>query len=77
MLPAVDKKSISDKLYAAGAFFVSKVIIEVITKRIVRDNSVLEHEDDYSMFKAFVEKQGLSKAALEDMLKEAKNIMEA
>ena len=77
VLPAVDKKSISDKLYAAGAFFVSKVIIEVITKRIVRDNSVLEHEDDYSMFKAFVEKQGLSKAALEDMLKEAKNIMEA
>ena len=77
VLPAVDKKSISDKLYAAGAFFVSKVIIEVITKRIVRDNSVLEHEDDYSMFKAFVEKQGLSKAALEDMLKEARNIMEA
>lgn len=77
VLPAVDKKSISDKLYAAGAFFVSKVIIEVITKRIVRDNSVLEYEDDYSMFKAFIEKQGLSKAALEDMLKEAKNIMEA
>jgi len=77
VLPAVDKKSISDKLYAAGAFFVSKVIIEVVAKRIVRDNSVLEHEDDYSMFKAFVEKQGLSKAALEDMLKEAKNIMEA
>lgn len=77
VLPAVDKKSISDKLYAAGAFFVSKVIIEVVAKRIVRDNSVLEHEDDYSMFKAFVEKQELSKATLEGMLKEARNIMEA
>ena len=77
VLPAVDTKSISDKLYAAGAFFVSKVIIEVIAKRIVRDNSVLEHEDDYSMFKAFVEKQELSKATLEGMLKEARNIMEA
>jgi exonuclease SbcD len=77
VLPAVDKKSISDRLYAAGAFFVSKVIIEVVSKRIVRDNSVLEHKDDYSMFRAFVEKQGLDKASLQEMLKEAKNIMEA
>jgi len=77
VLPAVDKKSITDKLYAAGAFYVSKIIIEVVAKRIVRDNSVLEHKDDYSMFKAFVEKQGLDASMLEEMLKEAKVIMEA
>jgi exonuclease SbcD len=77
VLPAVGKKSITDKLYAAGAFYVSKIIIEVVAKRIVRDNSVLEHKDDYSMFKAFVEKQGLDASMLEEMLKEAKVIMEA
>lgn len=77
VLPAVDKKSISDKLYENGAYYVSKVIIEVIAKRIVRDNSVLQHKDDYSMFKAFLESQSLDSSVLDDMLKEAKDIMEA
>lgn len=77
VLPAVDKKSISNKLYECGAYFVSKVIIEVVAKRIVRDNSVLEHKDDFSMFKAFLGSQSIDATSLEEMLKEAKIIMEA
>jgi len=77
VLPAVDKKSISNKLYECGAYFVSKVIIEVVAKRIVRDNSVLEHKDDFSMFKAFLESQSIDTTSLAEMLKEAKIIMEA
>ena len=76
LAPVMDKKFISDKLYEHGAFYVSKVIIEVIAKRIVRDNSVLAHQDDLSMFKAFVESQELEPEVFDEIMAEAKIIME-
>jgi exonuclease SbcD len=77
IVPAVDKKAFSDLVYNAGAFFISKIIIEVISKRIVRDNEVLKHKDDASMFKAFLNSQELEDAFCKSLLKEAMIIMEA
>lgn len=77
LAPVVDKKFISDKLYENGAYFVSKVIIEVVAKRIVRDNSVLQHKDDLSMFEAFVESQNLDADLAAQIVSEAKIIMES
>lgn len=76
ILPAIDKQVIQSQLYKLGAFYVSKIIIEPITKRIVRDSAILKHKDDYSMLKAFLDSQDLSSDFRESLLEEAKKIME-
>lgn len=76
VLPALDKQKIQDELYGLGAFHVSKIIIESVSKRIVRDNTILSHKDDFSMLKAFLESQSLPKEYEQELLKEAKVIME-
>jgi len=73
--PALDKQSIQDKLYSAGAHYVSKVIIEASMKRIVRDNSILMHSDDFSMLKAFIDSQELEDNFKKEILQEAKSII--
>jgi DNA repair protein SbcD/Mre11 len=77
VLPAVDRKDIQKKLYDAGAFYVSKVLVEVSVKRTIRDNEITKHKDDASMFKAFVKSQGIDKDYGKLLLKEAKKIMGA
>lgn len=73
--PALDRQSIQDKIYSAGAHFVSKVIIEPTVKRIVRDNTILMHSDDFSMLKAFIDSQDLDETFRGEILQEAKNII--
>jgi len=75
VLPAIDKASIESSLYSLGAFHVSRISIEAITKRIVRDNSILNKKDDFSMFKAFVNSQDIDSDYKKSLLKEAKIIM--
>ena len=75
VLPALDKQGIQTDLYKLGAFHVSKIIIEAVSKRIVRDNAILDHKDDFSMLKAFLESQDMDKEYMSEMLKEAKIIM--
>ena len=62
-------------LYRLGAFHVSKIIIEATSKRIVRDNTILDHKDDFSMLKAFLESQEIDGKYRSELLKEAKIIM--
>tara|TARA_A200000159_G_scaffold158847_1_gene176645 strand:- start:2193 stop:3362 length:1170 start_codon:yes stop_codon:yes gene_type:complete len=76
ILPAVDKQFIQKELYKLGAFYVSKITVEPITKRIVRDNAILKHKDDYSMLKAFLQSQDIESEYLDSLLEEAKKIME-
>lgn len=73
--PALDKQIIQEKLYASGAHYVSKVIIEASIKRIVRDNSILMHSDDFSMLKAFIDSQDLDENFRKEILQEAKSII--
>jgi len=75
VLPAVDKAAIQSSLYNLGAFHVSKVGIETIVDRIVRDDSILSQKDDFSMFKAFIDSQGIDGEYKKSLLKEAKIIM--
>ena len=75
VLPALDKQYIQTELYRLGAFHVSKIIIEATSKRIVRDNTILDHKDDFSMLKAFLESQEIEGKYREELLKEAKIIM--
>jgi len=75
VLPAMDKELIQSALYNLGAFHVSKIGIETIVQRLVRDNSILDHKDDFSMFKAFVDSQGIEKEYEKALIKEAKIIM--
>jgi DNA repair exonuclease SbcCD nuclease subunit len=76
LVPFIRKSDIEKILYNAESFFVSKVIVEPIVTRMVRDEKILTHKDDFSMFKAFIDGQ----ASMDDeeratILEEAKKIM--
>jgi exonuclease SbcD len=73
---AVNKNYIEDKLYSSGAFFVSKVMVEPISERIVRDLSVLNYNNDYDMFSAFVNSQDINDDLKKSILKCGKEVME-
>jgi len=76
LAPFIKKNDIEKILYNSGAFYVSKVTVEPIVTRMVRDEAILNHKDDYSMFKAFIDDQ----ASMDEeeklvILSEAKKIM--
>lgn len=70
------RASLEKKLYESGAFYVSRINFEQIYQRLVRDTSILEEKDDFSIFKAFVEGQGFSSEMEKQILLEAKTIMD-
>ena len=75
LIPAIDRSKITKMLYDSGAFFVSKVIVEPVVERVVRDISILKHKDDYSMFEAFIDSQSIDNDMKKSILKQAKNII--
>jgi len=75
VLPVLDVSRVETAIYSHGAFYVSKVIIEPIAQRIVRDNAILGYEDDYEMFEAFLKSQNIDLDSKELLLTEAKEIM--
>ena len=76
LLGFIKKAKVEKLLYSAGAFYVSKVIVEPIFTRMVRDDEILKHKDDFSMFKAFLEGQrGMDEEDVKSILTEAKKIM--
>lgn len=77
LLPAVDKEFVETCLYSGGAYCVSKVLVETLSKRITRDNAVLDQKDDYSMLETFIRSQSLEEEFVKKLLKEAKLIVGA
>lgn len=75
VLPAIDKEAIKTMLYDGGVFHVSKVGVDVNVERLVRDSSILQNKDDFSIFKAFLDSQGIDSKYKKSLLKEAKIIM--
>jgi exonuclease SbcD len=75
MSSAVNKTYIEKSLYDNGAFYVSKISIEPIKKRLVRDTSILKHKDDLSIFKAFVESQSFDNLESSLILKKAEEVI--
>jgi DNA repair protein SbcD/Mre11 len=76
LAPFIKKHDIEKILYGAGSFYISKVAIEPIVTRMVRDEAILNHKDDYAMFEAFLRGQ----ASMDEderliILAEAKKIM--
>ena len=76
LIPTLNKTKIKKYLYDKGAFFVSKVNLMPVRTRVVRDTSILDNEDDYSMFESFLAQQKIEEKELSLILKEAKLIME-
>ena len=76
MISIVNKSNIEKKAYDLGAFYVSKIILEPITNRLVRDTSILEYKDDFAIFKAFVDAQGFSEEDSALIVKKFKEIVE-
>jgi exonuclease SbcD len=72
---SISKSYVENKIYSMGAFYVSKVLVEPISERIIRDLSVLTHKDDYLMFEAFVSSQGIKDTVEIKILEHAKNII--
>jgi exonuclease SbcD len=71
------KKSELEKIaYSFDCFYVSKIIIEPIFNRMVRDEAILKHKDDYTMFEAFLNDQSSIEPSEKNLiLIEAKKIM--
>ena len=75
ILPTIKRTDIRDMLYDLGAYFVSKVTLEPIFNRMVRDSAVLEHKDDMSRTQAFIDSQPYDDELKAKLLKEAKLIV--
>ena len=73
---AVKRSEIAKMLIKQGAFYVSKVNVETVFNRIVRDDVILKEKTDYLMFKAFLESQTLDQDLKDLILIESKKIME-
>lgn len=75
LISFLKKSSVERILYDAGAFFSSRVTIEPIFTRIIRNDEVLNQKDNLSMFEAFLKDQALDKEDREYILRKAKNII--
>lgn len=76
LTPFIRKNDVEKIMYSLGAFYVSKVTVEPIVTRMIRDEAILNHKDDFSMFKAFIEDQASMQEEERDLiLLEAKKIM--
>lgn len=76
VMPAVDKSFVQNYLYDNGAHFVSKVIVEPVIDRVVRDSEILNHTNDFEMFEAFIESQTFEPHIIKSLLKEGRKIIE-
>lgn len=76
IISTVSKSNLEKIVYDNNAFYVSKIILDPIVQRIVRDTSVLDNKDDFSIFKAFVNSQEMDLDTKKDIILKAKEIME-
>lgn len=72
---SLNRNTVEKRLYELGAHYVSKVNFEQIYQRLVRDTSILEEKDDFSMFKAFIEDQGFDTEMEKRILLEVQTII--
>jgi exonuclease SbcD len=72
---SLNRSSVEKRLYELGSHYVSKVNFEQIYQRLIRDTSILEEKDDYSMFKAFIEGQGFDAEMEKRILLEVETII--
>jgi exonuclease SbcD len=77
LVSILSKNDIEKMLYSKDSFYVSKVIIEPILQRLVKDIEVLQHKDELSLFKAFLETQiDMDSEESKEILLEVKRIIE-
>lgn len=72
---SVRKPDVQKLLYANGAFYVSKILLDPIHKRVNKNLEILNEKTDISMFEAFLKKQDLTDDIKEEILKEAKKVI--
>jgi len=75
MLPFVRKSDIEKIMYASGSFYVSRVTIEAVFVRVVKDENILNQKDNFSILKAFVDSQDMPEDEKLDIMSEAKKII--
>ena len=75
LISFIKKNQVEKMLYDRGAFYVSKILIEPVFNRIVRDNAILKQTGDINMFKAFLKDQAFDEDLKEELLTEAQSII--
>jgi exonuclease SbcD len=76
LIPTLSKSKLKKYIYEKGAFFVSKINLMPVRNRVIRDTSILENDDDFSMFESFLKNQKIEAKELDLLLKDAKFVME-
>jgi exonuclease SbcD len=72
---SIKKSAVEKKLYELGAHYVSDVGFDHIYPKLVRDTSILENKDDFSIFNSFVKNQNLDSDLEKRILLEARSII--
>lgn len=75
LLPFIKKADIEKLVAEQQVFYLSKILIEPIVERLIKDNDILNQKDDFSMLSAFIDGQGFDEATKLELLSEAKSIM--
>lgn len=75
VMTAIKKADIKNMIYEEGAYFVSKVTLEPIFNRMVKDSLVLKHKDDLSRTEAFIASQPYDDKLKEKLINEARLII--
>lgn len=74
-LGSIKKNEIRNILFEMGAYHISKITLEPVFNKLIRDSSVLEFKDDISRTKAFIETQPYDDDLKEKLCNEAKLII--
>lgn len=74
----LSKADIEKILNEKKPFYISKIIIEPVILKVIKDNIILNHNDDLSLFRAFLETQtNIEKEESVNIMSEVKKIIEA
>ncbi len=76
LISALNKNDIEKLLYQQNSYYVSRVLIEPVINRIVKDTAILENKDDYLMFESFIKDQEMEAEEREFILLEIKKVIE-
>jgi DNA repair exonuclease SbcCD nuclease subunit len=71
----VSKVDLEKRAYAAGAFFVSKIVFDIEQVKFEKNKEILQIKNEIDMFEAYVKSQITDSGILEKILEESKKIM--
>jgi len=71
----INKNEIEKFCYGRGCFLLTKILIDISQTKSEKNQDILNHKNDYDIFKAYAEMQDLSPEMMKLLLEESKRII--